>query len=235
MLIDHTTPGGGRVLEVLQSRDKATLVAWLTKARDSGLLGALKEVTTDMWDACVEAAREVFGPAVAVTIDRFHVMKNFQDCLTRARRETQRQLPKDAAKALKGTRWLWLTNPENLEEEQRQEMERLQARFPALAALSARRESLRALFEDRSVSSAQEGVERLVQWRDQTLAMGLTALETFCKTLDNWMDKIANYFVSRSSNGRTEGFNHGIRAILWRGFGMPNFAHLRLRILHAFG
>ena len=73
------------------------------------------------------------------------------------------------------------------------------------------------------------------RWRDETLALGLAGLEAFCKTLDNWMDKIANYFVSRSSNGRTEGFNHGIRAILWRGFGIPSFAHLRLRILHALG
>ena len=65
--------------------------------------------------------------------------------------------------------------------------------------------------------------------------MGWKGLERFAKTLNNWMDKICNYFVSRSSNGRTEGFNHGIRAILWRAFGMRNFAHFRLRVLHLFG
>ena len=60
-------------------------------------------------------------------------------------------------------------------------------------------------------------------------------MEKFIKTLGNWMDKIANYFVSRSSNGRTEGFNHGIRAILLRAFGMKNFAHFRLRVLDLLG
>jgi len=232
VLIDHTQ---GRVLEVLESRDKQTLMAWLRAARDSGLLGSLEEVTTDMWDGYVEAVKEVFGPQVRITIDRFHVMKNFQECLEQSRRQMQRDLPAEAAKALKGTRWLWLTNPENLEPEQVRELELLQSRFPRLAGLSAQRASLRQIFEDRTIATAQQGVARLQAWRHNTLALGYKGLQTFCKTLEHWMDKIANYFVSRSRNGQTEGFNRGIRAILWRAFGLPNFAHLRLRILHYLG
>ena len=49
------------------------------------------------------------------------------------------------------------------------------------------------------------------------------------------MDRIAHYFVSRPGNGRTEGFNHGLRAILWRAFGMRNFEPVRLRVLDRFG
>jgi transposase len=37
------------------------------------------------------------------------------------------------------------------------------------------------------------------------------------------------------SNGRTEGFNRGLRAILWRAFGMVNFRHFRLRVLDRLG
>jgi len=40
VLID---PSNHRVLEVLESRDKATLVAWLKSAKDKGLLGSLEE------------------------------------------------------------------------------------------------------------------------------------------------------------------------------------------------
>lgn len=232
MLIDHTN---SRVLEILESRDKQTLVAWLTAAKQSGVLGVLEEVTTDMWDGYVEAVKEVFGAQVRITIDRFHVMKNFQESLSQARRQIQRDLSPEAARALKGTRWLWLTNPENLDQEQRQEIEQLKAQFPSLAALSAQREALRQIFEDRTIRTAEQGMARLRRWCQDALALGLKGLETFCKTLGNWMDKIANYFVSRSSNGQTEGFNRGIRAILWRGFGIPNFAHLRSRVLHIFG
>ena len=232
MLIDHTN---GRVLDVLQSRGKAAVKAYLAAGQSSGLLGALEEVTTDMWDGYVQAAREVFGTAMRITVDRLHVMNHFQDCLTDARREIQRSLPKEAAVALKGTRWLWVTNPENLDDEQRVQLAALKQQFPQLGQLAEQPESLRAIFEDRTIVTAEQGVSRFRAWCLRVRQLGLKALERFTKTLDNWMDQISNYFVTRSSNGRTEGYNHGIRAILWRAFGMRNFTHFRLRVLDLFG
>lgn len=219
---------------MLEGRDKDLIVNYL-RANKDGLLAQLEEVTTDMWDGYVNAVREVFGPSLRVTIDRFHVVKNFQEQLTQARREIQRGLSKEEAKELKGTRWLWQKNPENLTAEERQQLAQLQQRFPRLQQLVEQRESLRAIFEDRSIQDAASGASRLRGWMEQAKATGLKALEGFCKTLSNWLELIANYFVSRSSNGRTEGFNHGLRGILWRAFGMFNFRHFRLRVLDRFG
>jgi transposase len=223
------------VLEVLENREKATVVAWLRAAKTSGFLGELQEVTCDMWDGYVEAAKEVFGPAVRITIDRFHVMKNFQDGLSGARREIQRKLDKEQAKQLKGSRWLWVSNLENLTPQQREDLEVLKRKFPELGRLAEHRESLRQIFEDRTITRPETAIARLRHWCQQGTRLGLKALEKFNRTLENWMDKIANYFVSRSSNGPTEGFNRGLRAILWRACGMRNFAHFRLRVLHGFG
>jgi transposase len=232
VIIDHSNR---RVLEVLQSRDKDCIVKYLQQHKESGLLAAVEEVTCDMWDAYANAATEVFGKDVRVTIDRFHVMKNFQEQLTAARREIQRSLGKEEAKALKGSRWLWVKNWENLTEQERAELEGLKQRFPLLKQLAEQREGLRAIFEDKTVTTAAEGRSRLEGWMAAARQLGLKALERFCKTLTNWMDKIANYFVTRSSNGRTEGFNHGLRSILWRAFGMTNFNRFRLRVLDRFG
>jgi transposase len=232
VIIDHTN---NRVLEVLENRDKTSVIAYLEAGKASGLLAQLEEVTTDMWDGYVTAVPAVFGDAVRVTIDRFHVMKNFQDHLSDARRQIQRELAKDEAQALKGTRWLWLTNPENLTEAQRAELEELKKRFPRLRALVEQRETLRQLFEDRTITDAATGAQRLRAWMAQALQLGLKGLDAFCRTLENWLGKIANYFVRRASNGRTEGYNHGLRNILWRAFGMQNFAHFRLRVLDRFG
>ena len=55
VLIDHTN---GRVLDVLESREKNVVVQWLNAAKESGLLSSVQEVTSDMWDAYVEAAKE---------------------------------------------------------------------------------------------------------------------------------------------------------------------------------
>lgn len=231
MLIDHSN---GRVLDVLESREKTAVMAWLAKHK-AGLLAELKEVTIDMWDGYAEAVREVFGESVRVTIDRFHVMKNFQDRLNEARREIQNKLPRDQARELKGSRWLWLTNPRNLTPQQQAELERLKKRFPSLARLAEHREGLRNIFEDGRFRRPESAMKWLAAWCERGRAMGLKALEKFNQTLENWMERIANYFVSRSSNGRTEGFNRGLRAILWRACGMTNFEHFRLRVLHAFG
>ena len=231
MLIDHTN---GRVVDVLESREKAAVVAWLS-ANKAGLLAGLEEVTCDMWDAYAEATREVFGDAVRVTVDRFHVMKNFHDRLAEARRELQNRLPADQKAELKGTRWLWVTNPENLTAERRAELDRHKRRFPELAALHDHRQRLRRIFEDHRVTRPATAVERLRAWAEHGRTLGLTALAKFNKTLENWIDRIANYFVARQTNGRTEGFNRGLRGLLWRACGMTNFAHFRLRVLHAFG
>jgi len=74
VIVDHSN---ARVLEVLESREKAVVLAYLRRAKADGLLAAVAEVTTDMWAGYVEAAREAFGADVRITIDRFHVMKNF--------------------------------------------------------------------------------------------------------------------------------------------------------------
>ncbi len=232
MIVDHTNR---RVLDVLESREKAAVVKFLRESQASGLLANVIEVTSDMWDGYVEAAREVFGPSVTLTIDRFPVMKNLQDRLTAARREIQRDLPESEARELKGSRWLWLTNPENLEEEQRQRLTELKSQFPRLAQLSDQRAALRQLFDDRSLTTAAAGSARLADWLAAARALGLAALNKFCDTLERWQDKIANDFVSRSSNGPTEGFNNGLRTILRRTFGMLNFRHFRLRVLDRFG
>lgn len=232
VIVDHTN---GRVLEVLESREQSVVLAYLRHERATGLLAGVVEVTTDMWSAYVTAARAVFGAGVRITIDRFHVMKNFQEQLTAARREIQRQLPKAAATALKGMRWLWLTNDANLTAQERAELAAAAVQFPRLGQLRAQREQLRALFEDTTIRTAAAGAQRLRVWMQQARTLGVQALARFCQTLENWLEPIANYFVTRASNGRVEGFNMGLRGILHRAFGMLSFEHFRLRVLDRFG
>ncbi len=108
-------------------------------------------------------------------------------------------------------------------------------RFPDLAALHDHRERLRRIFEGHRVTRPQAAVGRLRAWAEHGRTLGLTALAKFDKTLENRMGRIANHFVARQTDGRTEGFNRGWRGLLWRACGMANFAHFRLRVRHAFG
>lgn len=231
MIIDHTNR---RVLEVLENRDQLTVTKYLQSARQSGLLQHVTEVTTDMWDGYVNAAKAAFGDEVSVVIDRFHVVKNLQEQLTAARRLVQKELSEADRRLLKGSRWLWCKNMENLSPEELAELHTLRAKFPQLARLADQRESLRALFEDRRITTSAAAQERLKEWLSAARSLELKPLNAFCQTVENWLPKIANYFINRSSNGPTEGFNRGFRTILWQAFGMPNFRHFRLRILDRF-
>lgn len=230
VIVDHTNRC---VLEVLETRTKADVIACLTRLKAAGLFDELEEVSCDMWGPYESAVREVFGSSAKVCVDRFHVMKAFQDQLTQARREIQRELPDASKQELKGSRWCWVKNWENLCELSRKQLMRLKKMFPRLGQLHDQREKLRQIFEREQ--SVESGRKSLLLWIEQARTMGLAALDAFCGTLERWMDEIVQYFYRRTTNGRTEGFNRGLRSVIWRACGMQNFKNFRLRVLHAYG
>jgi transposase len=85
----------------------------------------VEAVAIDMSPAYMSAVMEHL-PGAAIVFDHFHVVKLFNDKLSNLRRDLYReakdQLQKDV---LKGTRWLLLKNPGNLDEK-KGEKERLE-------------------------------------------------------------------------------------------------------------
>lgn len=67
----------------------------------------------DMWDVHHTVAKTLLSQAQRV-VDRFHVMKNLTDAVTKARRTTQRQADEATQAILKGGRWLLVKNREDL-------------------------------------------------------------------------------------------------------------------------
>jgi hypothetical protein len=78
--------------------------------------------------------------------------------------------------------FLTLPNPENLTVQQREQLEALQRKFPALAKLSRHREKLREIFQDKRVKRPDTAVVRLRAWCERGRRMGLKALEPFYRT-----------------------------------------------------
>src|SRR5260370_3331660 len=76
----------------------------------------IEAVATDMSPAYIFAIRENLPKAIHV-FDHFHVVKLFNDRLSDFRRELQREAERPRGKKdLKGTRWLILKKPENLDD-----------------------------------------------------------------------------------------------------------------------
>ena len=225
-----SAPELGLVLDVLEDRSKENLLNWLEK-RGKRWCAAVKVACSDMWDAYQEAAAQKLPNAKRV-VDRFHVMKNLNEALTKARRVIQKDADEQTKEVLKGCRWLLVKNRENLTEEQQQDLTAMLAASPELKCCYELKESFRELFNQKL--NYQEAEKRLLCWIAKVEATGFKALKAFVSTLRNWWQQILNYFDGRYNNGFAEGVNLKIKMLNRRGYGYRNFQSFRLHVLVAF-
>lgn len=225
-----SAPELGLVLDVLPDRKKDSLEAWFDQ-RGPAWCTHVEVCCADMWDAYHEAVAARL-PNARSTVDRFHVMKNLNEAVTQARRTIQRQADETTRAALKGCRWLLVKNRENLTDEQRQRLDAMLSASPELKTCYELKEAFRDWFNQET--DRPTAARTLADWLARVQASGLKALQAFTRTIENWRDRILNYFDGRHSNGFAEGVNLKIKMINRRGFGYRNFQHFRLHVLVAF-
>ena len=226
-----SAPEIGLVLDVLSDRSKETLEKWLDE-RGKEWCAVIQVACSDMWDAYQEVAAKKLPNAIR-TVDRFHVMKNLNEALTKARRAIQKDADEHTKEVLKGCRWLLVKNKENLKAEELQKLQSMLAASPELKACYEFKESFRNLFNQNLDYQGAE--ERLLEWVARVEASQFKSLQVFVKTLRNWWQQILNYFVGRHTNGFAEGVNLKIKMLNRRGYGYRNFNSFRLHVLVAFG
>ena len=225
-----SAPELGFVLDVLPNRNKETLEKWL-EARGKAWCEAVEVACSDMWDAYQNVAAEKLPNARRI-VDRFHVMKNLNDALTKARRAIQKEANEETKEILKGCRWLLVKNKENLKAEEQQKLDIMLDTSSELKACYQFKEAFRDLFNQKL--DYQSAEQRLLDWVTRVEASSFRALQSFAKTLRNWWQQILNYFVGRHNNGFAEGVNLKIKMLNRRGYGYHNFASFRLHVLVAF-
>lgn len=218
-----------QVIEVLENRLKDTVSAYLRGLPES-VKKSLRYVSMDMWEGYYQAVVEALPKRVKVVVDRFHVMKQLNEALTKCRREIQRGMPKEDRDALKGLRWILVTNESNLDEEQKGQLKELYQKCPELKRCHKLKEEFRDIFEKERTRKTAE--KELQAWKRRVRGTGLKSLEKFLGTLDHWEEWILNYFSSgKVTNGVVEGLNNKIKLIKRRGYGYRNNGNFRRRIL----
>ena len=175
-------PELGIVLDVLKDRKKATLEEWFV-ARGEPWCAHVEVYCSDMWDQYHEAAQAHLPKALAV-VDRFHVMKNLTDAMTKARRAIQRKATPEQQEILKGCRWLLVKNNENLSAEEHTTLQTVLTTSPELKSLYELKESFRKWFN--TCKDRQEADDLLTAWLDQAKEGGLRAIQGFIRTIERW-------------------------------------------------
>jgi transposase len=214
------------VLGVLEDRKKKTVRQFLENI-PKRLRQTMETVCTDMWDGYVNAVEEFAAAhdevSIRVVIDRYHVAKSYRDDVDAVRKQEFRRLKAELSEIeyqeiVKGMMWSTRKNNKDLTPEERKRLNRLLEHSPKMKLAYTFREELTAIFEMQLTS--EEGKERLIKWRDKVRRSSLTCFDKFLTTLDNWLDKIANYFADRLSSGFVEGLNNKIKTMKRRCYGI---------------
>lgn len=218
----------GAVLFVGEGKKAASLAPFWRRLRAAR--AQIEAVAMDMSPAYV-AAVERNLPAALIVHDRFHLVKLMNEKLTQLRRELFRQATDDLHKqVLKGTRWLLLRNPENLDPV-KGEPGRLQAALKLNASLATAyylKEDLRQLWEQPSKEAARL---KLIDWYQQAQASGVRVLQAFARSLLACQHRILTWYDVPISTGPLEGMNNKIKTMQRQHYGLRDREFLTLKIL----
>jgi transposase len=193
----------------------------------------VKAVAMDMSPAYTSAVRDHLRHAVIV-YDHFHIIKLFNEKLSDLRRDLHREATEKLhKKVLKGTRWLLLKNPENLDET-RDEPQRLREALKLnepLALAYYMKEDLRRVWEQ---PNKREARRVLTAWIARAEASGIRMLIKFAQTLAAHRRQILAYYDYPISTGPLEGTNTKIRVLQHQAYGFrdPEFFKLKIYGLH---
>jgi transposase len=218
----------GVVVFVGDGKGGDALTPFWRRLRRSG--ARIEAVAIDMSAAYIGAV-STYLPDATIVFDHFHVIKLFNKKLSDLRRDLYReatdQLHKDV---LKGTRWLLLKNPDNLNSD-RKEHERLQEALrlnQPLATAYYMKEELRLLWSKPDKGKAEIF---LADWIKRATRSGIRMLKKFAKTLAAHRSGILAYYDYRISTGPLEGTNNKIKTMKRQAYGFRDQAFFKLRIL----
>jgi len=193
----------------------------------------IQAVAIDLSRAYTKAVRENV-PNAALVYDRFHVVKLFNEKLSDLRRELYREATDQLQKqVLKGTRWLLLMNPENLDDAngERRRLEEALRLNGSLATAYYLKEDLRQFWEQ----SDRWAAERfLTHWIRKAEASGIRMLKDFARTLALHRRGLLAWYSYPISTGPLEGTNNKIRALTRQAYGFRDHEYfiLQLYALH---
>ena len=167
-------------------------------------------------------------PNAEIVHDRFHISKHLNEAVDKVRRQEHKALMKDGDETLKGTKQLWLYNPENMSDEQYEEFDTLKDIELKTSRAWAIREQFRWFWKYSYAGNAKKFFTRWYQWASRCQ---LEPIKKVAKMLKRRLNNILTWFRHHISNATAEGFNSRIQSLKSAARGFRNFENYRTRIL----
>lgn len=216
MIVDYNN---SKPRELLPTRNSAELQAMLKHipGREN-----VKNVAMDLSGTYRSFAKSYF-PNAKIIADHFHVVRLLHPTINKMRK----QITGDNRKH--PLRKLLLKNGQKVELFQRKAIWRWLENYPDLKEVYLAKEAMHRLYRCRGYKKAKRSLTNLLDWLAKSK---LKELKRLRKTLMNWREEILNFFKTRITNAKTEGFNNVAKSIIKRAYGFRNFGNYRLRVLN---
>ena len=203
-----------RVIHVAPGKGKETIASIKQHLASKGVKAKqIKEASMDLSPAFISGMTQHF-PQAQITFDRFHVVKLLNEAMDQTRK-SERLEHED----LKGHKYTFLKNPQNLSNTKKQELEVLVLAYPNLGEAYR----LKTLFNDLWAMPDKEAAEAFLnQWCDEVLKADISAFSKFAKTIRAHWDGIVRFVESGLTNAILEGINNKVQLAKRRARGYRN-------------
>jgi len=207
-------------VEYVAEGRKAESLAGYFESLSSEQLGGIEGVAMDMWEPYVKATKEWVPLAEdKIVFDRFHIMKHMNDAVNAVRLEEHRTLMADGRETLKGTKHWWLYAYDNVPDKYLRAFEAVRGQNLRTSRAWAIKETLRDLWNYRSVTWAGKFFKNWHQWASHSR---LEPVKKVARMLHNHLQNVLTYCTHQITNSVAEGLNSKIMAIKRRACGYRN-------------
>lgn len=227
-----TDPDAGHVLHVADDRRTESLEQFYAGLGDAQK-AAIRGVSMDMWPAYITATKRHIPDAEnKIGFDKFHVAKLLGDAVDKVRRQEHRALMAEGTELLKGSKYAWLTNVENMTAVQRERFQALRRSTLKTARAWAIKNTAMQLWHYRSRTWARKAWDGWLNWAQRCR---LAPLQAAAKTIKRQLWGVLNAIVLNLHNGHAESMNSRIQRIKHRACGFRNRERFRNAIYFHLG
>jgi transposase len=215
-----------------EGRGRETLESYYTSLPKEHL-ESIQAVGMDMWKPFMNATRTHVPDADSkICFDKFHVAQHLGDAIDKVRRQEQRGLLKEGREILKGSRFLWLQNPENMDADRWRRFSGLrQANLKTARAWAIRQEAM-GLWGYRVRGW---GRKAWMRWYGWAIRSRLEPVKKVARMVKTHLEGILNAIVHRVTNAGAESMNSRIQELKRRARGYRNTERMKNAIYFHFG
>lgn len=215
-----------RVLDVVEERTtEAADRLWDTLSPEQKQ--TVEAVAVDMWEPFIQTIQKQV-PEADIVHDKFHVSKYLGEAVDKVRRTEHKELMAQGDETLKGTRQLWLYNPQNFSADQAQEFCALKDLQLKVARAWAAKELFSKFWEYQEAGWARRFFKDWFGWVSRSR---LKPVVEVAQMLKRHLENLLTYLKHHITNAVTEGLNSKIQSLKAAARGFRNFSNYRIRIL----